>query len=404
MIRSMAVLVSAAMIAGGASAKGGGLGGGYYVTVVPASQPGDNCIATGVASGQESRTADGKLVLVDSVHGVDTRRCPNTSFPIWATTQKVPPDELRNFPSTQCVPQGARVLEEVHVPSFGLATVLQLLPLNTQCPGSRTKGGREAIVISTAAYRASRAAQAPEPAASQPQSTAASASGLTEAQIRREYERLLAGATPVEEYHVRHLLVRTREEAASAGERIKSGQAFADVAADVSIDPSSRLKGGDLGWKVPTSFIEEFSKTMVSLKPAGLATQPTRTRFGWHLIEVLEVKIGKNSFPSYLDVKDRIESKLMRDAHTTTKRVGIAAVCRKMVAPEIPAEAVRGGISGTVVAELRVENGKVAEIISLTGPTIFHPAVTTAVHRYECDHFDFPVNATQSFNFKSLTN
>jgi hypothetical protein len=394
MLRSLAALAAMTMLSCGASARGVGAPI-YIVTVQPAAQPGDNCIADGVSSGHETKTADGTLVLVQGVHGADTRRCSNPAFPNVATTQKLPPEQARSVPSVQCIPLGARVGEEIAVPSYGRAMVLQLHAVNAQCNRPGNADMQEATVIGAAAHRAAKAAQeasAPSPAPATPREP-------SEAEIRQEYDRLTAAAASVEEFHVRHILVRTREDAVAALERIRSGQPFGAVASDVSMDPGSRVKGGDLGWNVPASFIEEFSKTMVSLKPAGLATEPTRTRFGWHVIEVLATKMGKDSFPVYAEVRDRIAVKLKDEVQRLT-RVGVAAVCRKMVAPELPAAAVREGASGTVVAEMRIENGKVAEVLSLSGPSVFHPAVTQAVLRYECDRFDKPVIATQSFNFK----
>jgi PPIC-type PPIASE domain len=388
-IRSIAALAAVALTAGVVWAKGSG--GGYVVVVPggPPPQPGDACIAEGVASGREAKTADGTVVLVKSVHGINTSRCSDPAFPLLATTQKVEAEAIRNAPSIQCVPQGARVGDEVTIEFYGLATVLEVLPGSTLC-----RVGRQASVISSAAYRASKAAQAPEAATSQP----AAPREPTEAEIQNEYDRLFAAFAPIKEFRVRHILVRTREEADAALQEIRSGKSFADVAAKVSLDPGSRAKGGDLGWNGASAFIEEFSKTMVSLEPAGLAPEPTRTRFGWHVIEVLETKIGKDSFPPLPAVKDRIAAKL-KVAKAASVRVPARAVCRKMAPPEVPVAASREGTKGTVVAEMRVENGKVVEVLSLSGPSVFHPAVTEALNKYECDRLDRPVLATQSFDF-----
>lgn len=385
MVRSIAAFTVAVLLAGGALAKGGG---GYVIFVpgvVPA-QPGNACVADGVGSGQETRTSDGTPVLAQGVHGANTTRCPNPAFPNLATTEKLASDEVRNAPSTQCVSPGVKVGDEVTILFYGRARVMELQPRNSEC-----RTGIAATVISAAAYRAS---QAQESKASQ----SPSAHEPTETEIRQEYDRVFAAAAPVKEFHVRHILVRTREDAESALQQIKSGKSFADVAAQTSIDPGSRAKGGDLGWNLPSSFIEEFSKTMVSLAPAGLATAPTHTRFGWHVIEVLETKTGKDSFPEFALVKNRIAAKLKSEQRATTP-VAAKAVCRKMVAPEPPATAVRDGTKGTVVAEIRVENGKVTKILSLSGPSIFHPAVIEAVNKYECDQLDRAVIATQSFDF-----
>ena len=386
MIRSAAALAAVSLVTGAAWAKGGG----YVVVVpgVPPAQPGDACIAEGVASGQEAKTSDGRVVLVKGVHGIHTSRCSVAAFPILATTQKLAPEEVRNAPSTQCVPQGVRAGDEVTIDFYGVATVLELRPASSQC-----RLGLPASVISAAAQRAAKAAQAPG-AASQP----AGPREPTDVEIQKEYDRLLAAFVPVREFHVRHILVRTREDAEAALQEIQSGKSFGEVAARASLDPGSRAKGGDLGWRGASAFAEEFSKTMVALDPAGLAPEPTRTRFGWHVIEVLETKIGKDSFPPLFAVKDRIAARLMA-TQAASVRVPAKAVCRKMAAPEAPAAAVRDGARGTVVAEMRVENGKVVEVVSLSGPDVFHAAVTEALHKYECDRLDRPVLATQSFDF-----
>ena len=258
MMRSAAVLAAVSLVAGAAWAKGGG----YVVIVpgVPAAQPGDACIAEGVSGGQEAKTSDGRVVLVKGVHGIHTSRCSAAGFPILATTQKLAPEEVRNAPSTQCVPQGVRVGDEVTIDFYGVATVLELRPASSQC-----RLGLPASVISAAAHRAAKAVQATEAA-----SHAAGPREPTEAEIQKEYDRLLAAFVPVKEFHVRHILVRTREDAEAALREIQSGKSFGEVAAKASLDPRLARKGGDLGWKGASAFTEEFSKTMVGLDPAGL--------------------------------------------------------------------------------------------------------------------------------------
>ncbi|MBS0552432.1 MAG: peptidylprolyl isomerase, partial [Proteobacteria bacterium] len=45
-------------------------------------------------------------------------------------------------------------------------------------------------------------------------------------------------------------------------------------------------KGGDLGWVNPGDTVPEFERAMNALKP-GEVSQPVRSPFGWHLIQVL---------------------------------------------------------------------------------------------------------------------
>ena len=393
MKRSTAALaaMALALLAGGAWAKGGGAPIIVFVPGGAPAQPGDACVAEGVTSGQEAKTSTGTLVLVSGVHGINTSRCPNAAFPILASTRKVAAEAVRNAPSVQCVPQGTRVGDEVTIEFYGIAKVLDVLPATSQC-----RTGTPANVISAAAHRASKAASGagggatPQPGAPR---------DPTDDDIQKEYDRLYAAAAPAREYRVRHILVRTKDDAQAALVEIRSGKSFADVAAAVSVDPGSRTKGGELGWSTPALFIEEFSKAMVSLDPAGLAPEPTRTRFGWHVIEVTETKVGKDWFPPLAAVKERIAARLKAGNQEAVTRVPVKAVCRKMVSPEVPAAAVREGTKGTVVAEIRVENGKVAQVLSLSGPSVFHPAVTDALNKYECDRLDRPVVATQAFEF-----
>lgn len=389
MLRSMIMLALIALTANPAWAKGSKGGGGYYVVYTPVAQPGDACIPEGVGNGQETKTLDGTSVLATGVHGINSTRCPDPAFPILASTEKIASDEVRNVPSKHCVERSARVGDDLVIARYGRATVLALNPASTEC-----MIGVEATVIGTAAHRAAQAAQAAAAKPSQP----ALSPEPSESEVRQEYDRMMAKAPPVKEFHVRHILSKTREDAAAALQQIKAGKPFAEVAAEVSTDPGSRAKGGDLGWSQPSYFVGEFAAAMRSLEPAGLTAEPVHTSFGWHLVEVLEVKVGKDSFPEFSTVKNRIAAG-MKAARAAKVPVAAKAVCRKMVAPELQTVDEQGGGKGTVVAEMRVENGRVAEILNLSGPDIYYPAVKAALNKYECDRLDRAVIATQSFEF-----
>ena len=94
----------------------------------------------------------------------------------------------------------------------------------------------------------------------------------------------------------RHILLRVTpqltetaavEKLAGMKKRILAGQAdFATLARENSQDGSAR-EGGDLGWANPGMFVTEFEQVMDSLAP-GRVSDPLVSRFGVHLIEVLE--------------------------------------------------------------------------------------------------------------------
>jgi peptidyl-prolyl cis-trans isomerase SurA len=98
---------------------------------------------------------------------------------------------------------------------------------------------------------------------------------------------------------VRHILIPTsnpqaKVKAAQLRNKILAGGNFATLARTNSADTGSAQNGGDLGMMDPASFVPPFAKAVVSL-PLNTLSQPIQTRFGWHLIEVLERKASDNT-------------------------------------------------------------------------------------------------------------
>ena len=119
-----------------------------------------------------------------------------------------------------------------------------------------------------------------------------------------------------EQIRARHILLqindkRSAEEARSlletAKQRIESGASFADVAAELSEDPGSKDRGGDLGFFGRGAMVEAF-ETAAFATPAGQMTGPIQTDFGLHLIEVLERQEG--GLRPFEDVEENIRQRL----------------------------------------------------------------------------------------------
>ena len=70
-------------------------------------------------------------------------------------------------------------------------------------------------------------------------------------------------------------------------ERIVNGEDFGELARIHSDDPGSASRGGELGWIDPGNTVPVFERTMDSLAP-GAISEPFRSQFGWHLVQVLE--------------------------------------------------------------------------------------------------------------------
>jgi peptidyl-prolyl cis-trans isomerase SurA len=107
------------------------------------------------------------------------------------------------------------------------------------------------------------------------------------------------GATaqaPVQQTRLRHILVRTDEAVSEAEARRKlldlrdrvvaGGADFAELARVYS-DDGTATRGGELDWVYPGDTVPEFEHAYQELK-IGEVSQPVRTPFGYHLIQVLE--------------------------------------------------------------------------------------------------------------------
>jgi parvulin-like peptidyl-prolyl isomerase len=69
-------------------------------------------------------------------------------------------------------------------------------------------------------------------------------------------------------------------------QRILDGEDFAQVAALYSEDPGSAVDGGNLGWVGRGAFVPEFEEVAFAL-PIDEVSEPVRTQFGYHLIQVI---------------------------------------------------------------------------------------------------------------------
>ena len=109
-------------------------------------------------------------------------------------------------------------------------------------------------------------------------------------------ERAEGGAFRVQQTRARHILLRPSEQLTEAAAKtrlagfkrqIAAGERrFEELAREHSLDGSATA-GGDLGWASPGQYVPEFEASMNPLSIGGVS-DPITSRFGVHLIQVLE--------------------------------------------------------------------------------------------------------------------
>lgn len=134
---------------------------------------------------------------------------------------------------------------------------------------------------------------------------------VTEDAIKTQYDKEYAGKPGETEVHARHILVDTEAKAKDIIAQLDAGAKFEDLSKKFGDpkDPSSQ-QGGDLGFFKKGDMLPEFSNVAFSLKPNEYTKTPVHTRYGWHVIQVLETKVSQP--PTYDQVHDEIKQQLIR--------------------------------------------------------------------------------------------
>jgi peptidyl-prolyl cis-trans isomerase D len=144
--------------------------------------------------------------------------------------------------------------------------------------------------------------------------------GVAEDDVRAAYEADREAAPIGEERRSRHILLAlsdARDAAAAEAEilalraRIEAGEAFAELAGAVSEDPGSAAQGGDLGFAGRGVFDPEFEEALFGLAGPGALSAPVRTEFGYHLIQLEEVR--EIEYPAFDVARAGIEERLRRE-------------------------------------------------------------------------------------------
>jgi peptidyl-prolyl cis-trans isomerase C len=109
----------------------------------------------------------------------------------------------------------------------------------------------------------------------------------SETELLRRYEALKK--VGVKSVSARHILVKTEKEAEDIIQKLEEGAAFEELAKAFSVGPSGP-RGGDLGFFGPGQMVQPFQEAAFALEVGSHTKTPVKTRFGFHVIKVEDIR------------------------------------------------------------------------------------------------------------------
>lgn len=157
-----------------------------------------------------------------------------------------------------------------------------------------------------------------------------------DATLRQKYEQQKTRFVAQEQRQTSHILIRVlaganaaadkaaREKAAAFAVQARApGADFAALARANSDDEGSKAAGGDLGWVARGAMAPAFETALFALKP-GQVSDPVKTEFGWHVIQLRQVQTGtQQTFEQARDslAKEYVETEREHSFNALTSKV-----------------------------------------------------------------------------------
>jgi len=132
---------------------------------------------------------------------------------------------------------------------------------------------------------------------------------VSEEELKKYYKENIRKFSSPPKVKVRHILLRSQEEAEKVLSRLRDGEDFGQLAKDFSIDLLNALEGGSLGVIKKGEALPGLDKALFSLKE-GAFSDVVKTEYGYHILTV-DKKITVK-FRPFEEVKDQIRKTILR--------------------------------------------------------------------------------------------
>jgi len=174
---------------------------------------------------------------------------------------------------------------------------------------------------------------------------------LSDAQMKDYLAKNHALLDQPKQVRARHILVSNLTTANVIEAKLKSGGDFAALAKQFSSDPGTKDKGGELGFFTQGAMVKEFSDVAFGMK-VGAISQPVHSPYGWHIIQVEEVK------PASVATLANSEQKIKDQMLSSQEQTAVPAFIDKV----------------TNGAKLTVSDPQFSDMLPSPSPTMAAPA------------------------------
>ena len=191
-------------------------------------------------------------------------------------------------------------------------------------------------------------------------------SQVTDADVEKFYKEHLREFETPRQVRASHVLVRVPETGGSEGEdkarakiadvirRAKAGADFGKLAQEISEDPATAPRGGDLGLVGKGEMVPQFEQALFALKNGEISPEPVRTPFGFHAIKAIEIQEGGRK--PVKEVAPQIKSRLSAEAGDRAAKAKAEALrVPLLAAKDFMAEARKLGLSPIETTMARVD-------------------------------------------------
>ena len=119
---------------------------------------------------------------------------------------------------------------------------------------------------------------------------------ITDQELLEEYNKqkqYLGGSDTATQYKISQIALRSESESILVISRLQTGESFAKVAKDVSLDAATKAQGGQVGWVTPQQLAPQIASALGALSKGSFTNTPIKVGDAWVIVRLDDIRSGK---------------------------------------------------------------------------------------------------------------